>query len=230
MSAHPPEASSPVPRSNVRNPQSAIRKLESAILLGPTGAGKTPLGAALEQHGLWGQRCCHFDFGEHLRRVAASPAAGSYGLTQEERGIVVRSVETGALLEDDQFPIAGKMLESVIARKRMAPHDRLVLNGLPRHVGQARAVDACVSVTLLVYLECDARTVVERIRTNMGGDRHGRRDDAIEAVTQRLDLFRERTLPLLDHYRQKKVRIENIAVGVDTSAADILSELETRLP
>ncbi|MEE8450650.1 MAG: hypothetical protein V3R99_02015 [Thermoguttaceae bacterium] len=41
----------------------------AALLLGPTGAGKTPLGRLIEQRGLWGVRCLHFDFGDNLREV-----------------------------------------------------------------------------------------------------------------------------------------------------------------
>jgi hypothetical protein len=42
------------------------------LLVGPTGSGKTPLGALCEKKGLWQSRVFHFDFGAILRRIAAA--------------------------------------------------------------------------------------------------------------------------------------------------------------
>ncbi len=42
----------------------------SILLLGPTGAGKSPLGNQMEQNGIRGKRCFHFDFGHELRSIA----------------------------------------------------------------------------------------------------------------------------------------------------------------
>jgi hypothetical protein len=54
--------------------------LPALLLLGPTGAGKTPLGDWLEAHGLWGRPCHHFDFGANLRAVVAVVAGlGAFG-------------------------------------------------------------------------------------------------------------------------------------------------------
>ena len=41
----------------------------AALLLGPTGSGKTPLGDIIAQRGLWGANCRHFDFGANLRAI-----------------------------------------------------------------------------------------------------------------------------------------------------------------
>jgi len=49
---------------------------DAILLVGPTGAGKTPLGEWLQLHGLWGRRCHHFDFGTNLREVASGNSAG----------------------------------------------------------------------------------------------------------------------------------------------------------
>ena len=48
------------------------------LLIGPTGSGKTPLGDLLDREGLWHRRCCHFDFGERMRRIVAG--AGGMGV------------------------------------------------------------------------------------------------------------------------------------------------------
>ena len=77
----------------------------------------------------------------------------------------------------------------------------MVLNGLPRHVGQAEGLESLVDVRVVVHLSCTAEDVVRRIASNVGGDRTGRVDDDLAAVRRKLAVFAERTAPLLDHYR-----------------------------
>ena len=114
-------------------------KLEAILLLGPTGSGKTPLGEYLEQAPLWNRRCHHFDFGANLRAVVAGDEAGSF--TAEEIRILRRVLEEGILLEAEQFPLAARILDAFIARNGVRAADLLVLNGLPRHLEQARAME-----------------------------------------------------------------------------------------
>ena len=64
----------------------------AVLLLGPTGAGKTPLGNYLEENGLGDCRCVHFDFGENLRMVAGG---GDTSLTLSERSFVQDVLERG---------------------------------------------------------------------------------------------------------------------------------------
>lgn len=149
-------------------------------------------------------------------------------LSDEDVGIVVRAVRTGVLLEDREFHVARKILLGWARQRGVGDEDVIVLNGLPRHVGQAKDVDSMVNVCAVVYLACPAEVVLERIRVNAGGDRGGREDDALEAVARRLRLFEERTAPLLDHYAGKGVRIERIDIKVRTTPQDVLRELAGR--
>jgi len=206
--------------------QSSIFNLQSAILLlGPTGAGKTPLGEWLERTGLWGRRCFHFDFGANLRQAAEQ---GSGVLTDRELKIVRDSLKTGALLENENFPIAGKILRGFAEARGVKADDLVVLNGMPRHAGQAEDVDRIVDLQAVVVLECGAEVVRERIRVNAGGDRAGRADDSPAAVREKLRIFAERTRPLLDHYRAKRVRVQTVRVGLTTGPAEIVTLIEKR--
>ena len=111
--------------------------MHSAILIiGPTGSGKTPLGNALERHGLWNQQCIHFDFGHQLRLSAATGTADRF-LTPDELVLIRQLLRTGALLEDEQFPIARKILSAFLRERSTCDDDIIILNGLPRHLGQA---------------------------------------------------------------------------------------------
>lgn len=196
-------------------------------MLGPTGAGKTPLGLELERRGLDGRRCRHFDFGEALRRVAAARTRPA-GLTAAQCATVKHSLATGALLEKKDFPIAAALLRAFAARHTIGGKDVVVLNGLPRHVGQARDVDRIARVRAVVHLVCTAAVVRERIRTDAGGDRTGRVDDTVADVERKLRTFRARTFPLLDHYRAKKVRIVRLNVTRGMRGADAALVLEQR--
>jgi adenylate kinase len=189
------------------------------LLIGPTGSGKSPLGGYLERHGLWGRSCYHFDFGAQLRGVAAGRSGE--GLTGREREVVRSALFSGALLEEEHFPIARKVLERFLRERGDDPGGLVVLNGLPRHQGQAAALESLLRVVRVIALECSPETVLERLRRDPAGDREGRTDDTVEAVAGRLRIYRERTLPLLDWYRQRGVPVSELTVGPDTRPADL---------
>jgi len=197
-----------------------VRLQPSWLLVGPTGAGKTPLGLMLEERGAGGLRCFHFDFGAELRAVAAS-TEHARGLQEGEVRVIRRSLATGALLEDHEFPIALKVLRAFARAKELRENDRLVLNGLPRHIGQARMMEDAVRVEAVVSLEATAEVVRERILLNTGGDRVTRADDELRAVARKLVIFRMRTLPLLEYYDNREVPVFKIAVGGRTTAEEM---------
>lgn len=192
----------------------------SLLLVGPTGSGKTPLGRELERRGWRGRPCVHFDFGESLRAEAASPAASLFGLTGDERAAVRRSLATGALFEDEDLPLVVKVLAGFAAARDIGRTGALlVLNGLPRHAGQAAALERLVRVEVVISLGASAAVVRERLRLDPGGDRSGRTDDTPEAVERRLADYRARTAPLVAHYRARGARLVEVEVTADMTAA-----------
>jgi adenylate kinase family enzyme len=199
---------------------------EAVLLVGPTGAGKTPLGDALERRGLLGRRCVHFDFGRNLRAVAEGD---DFGLSSDERDHVRRVLGEGLLLENNRFGIALKILSVFIERRRMESGDLLVMNGLPRHKGQAAAVDAVLNVALVVLLDAAPDVLLDRIRLNSGGDRAGRTDDSPAEVANKIAIFEARTAPLLDRYESGGVRVARIEVRAGTTADEALDRLEVML-
>lgn len=196
----------------------------SILLLGPTGSGKTPLGQSLERNGFLGTRCRHFDFGCELRGINSSVAPPAI-FSRRELGIVRRVLESGALLEDRQFGIAMKTLACFLSRKRVRPDELLLLNGLPRHTGQARRMTRLVNIVLVLYLDCPDCMVFDRISGNAGGDRTHRTDDNEAAVKVRLNAFRKRTLPLVDYYRKKHVPVVRLRVDIGTGTESALRQL-----
>jgi adenylate kinase family enzyme len=198
---------------------------EAILLVGPTGAGKTPLGEFLEAQGLFGRRCVHFDFGAQLRRAAEE---GGRGLSPDDVATVRKVLREGALLENDTFHIARRILNDFLREREVGHEDLVILNGLPRHAGQARDVAADLKVTLVVALTCTAAVVHERIARNSGGDRTERTDDSVEAIERKLEIYAARTQPLLDHYRAKGVQPRLVPVGIRTTPADLLGVLNAQ--
>jgi len=203
-----------------------MRLKPSAILLvGPTGAGKTPLGEWLHAHGLWGRTVRHFDFGEQLRTIVAAEEPPPF-LTPDECAYLDQVLNDGALLENEHFPIAKKILNAFICRGLPDKNTLIALNGLPRHVGQAEDVATLVEIRTVIALSCCEATAAERLRTNAGGDRTARTDDDADAVSRKLKIYAERTAPLLDYYRTRGIRILTVPVTPSTSPKDIVDQLK----
>ena len=196
--------------------------MNALLLIGPTGSGKTPLGALLEEHGFNGMRCLHFDFGQELRNAGAAA-----GFEPAERTFIRRVLEEGLLLEREHLPLAQKMLRAFLVRRQAEKGDWVILNGFPRHVEQAEAVDEIVKVQGVVLLECTAEVVYERIQLNSGGDRSGRPDDGKDLIAKKLQIYAERTAPLVAYYRT--VHQSRLSVSASTTAEEAYTMLAVDL-
>ena len=202
----------------------AARPWPSLLLLGPTGSGKTPLGAEIERRGLAGRRCVHFDFGANLRSIAADPP-GRGRLTSAEVEAVRAALAAGALFEDRDLPMIVKIVEGFAAERRLGPGTLLILNGLPRHAGQAEGLAGIMDVREVVSLEASAAVIRERMKLDPGGDRSERGDDSVEAVEGRIADFLKRTRPLVEHYRRRGVPVRVIPVTASMTAAEMYDVL-----
>ncbi len=203
----------PIMKARISLPVNAL------LLLGPTGSGKSPLGDAMERRSLLGRRVHHLDFGAELRNVAsAGQEAGIY--SGAEIDFVQGLLERGLLLENEHFNLAEKIIRNFLERRGFQGRDVLVLNGIPRHAGQARDVAPITDVQGLVVLDCSADAVACRLRTNVGGDRAERSDDGRELVQKKLAIFRERTEPLIAHYEARGSRIYRLEIAESTTAEE----------
>ena len=200
-------------------------KWKAVLLVGPTGSGKTPLGQLLEREGLWGIKCLHFDFGETLR---TSVTQRTRYLTRSELDVVEKSLKTGTLLENEHFSIAKKLLSNYLAERSINEDTLIVLNGLPRHIGQAKAIEDLIEMRAVVNLKCKPVIVLNRIRINAGGDRRERDDDILEEIERRLEVFRMRTAPLLEYYHRLGVPVLPLDIGVKTTAEEMRLQLDAK--
>ena len=201
---------------------------DALLLIGPTGSGKTPLGDLFEQKGINGTRCLHFDFGSELRSIAGE-AGPPGGFEDREHSFIKDVLEKGLLLENEHFHIAGKIVLHFMRRKGYRAGDLLVLNGLPRHRGQAEDMKGLVKFRGLMVLDCAAETVFVRISENSGGDRTGRADDGLALVRKKLQIFSERTEPLIDYFTDSGIPVHRFPVTPSSTADDLYYAFRERM-
>jgi len=205
--------------------------VDAILLLGPTGAGKSPLGDCLSISGFLGRRSHHLDFGHALRTAASDVASSSY--TPDELHVIRGVLEHGLLLENEHFPLARKIIANALDRLGFNSRDLLILNGIPRHVGQARDIASIATIHALVVLDCSSDEVYCRLRENIGGDRAVRQDDGEELVQKKLALYHERTRPLIEHFERARRKVYHLSVNERTSAYEsylLLSSLAASDP
>ena len=200
--------------------------INAMLLLGPTGVGKSPLGDAIARNGLFNRRCHHLDFGSELRGAVSRDDLSSH-YSSKELDFIHGVLERGLLLENEHFPLAEKIFGLFLDRAGFASHDLLILNGIPRHTGQSKDIESIARIHALLVLDCTADDVYRRIRNNIGGDRAERLDDDKKLIAKKLEIFQERTAPLIDYYLQQDCRIYRVHVSAATTTEQAYQNLSS---
>ena len=108
-------------------------------------------------------------------------------------------MEAGELVPDDV--VIG------LIRERIAAPDALggfLLDGFPRTIEQAKELERLLegngaALDVVINLLVPEKTLIERMLGR--ASQEGRSDDRPETVAERLRVYREKTAPLVDHYR-----------------------------
>jgi adenylate kinase len=171
------------------------------VLLGPPGSGK---GTQAERiTGALGLP--HVSTGDLLRAEAAAGTA----LGAE----VAPLLESGELVPDD-------LMRRVMERRLRAPDAAAgaILDGYPRTVPQARALDSDLgrAVDVVLHLEVGESELIARL-TRRSAAEH-RADDNPASIRERLKEYRERTEPVIAHYRGLGVPVLEIEGTGDVDA------------
>ncbi len=167
------------------------------ILLGPPGAGKgTQAQRLVEQHGI-----VQLSTGDMLR--AAVKAGTPVGLRAKD--VMAR----GELCPDE-------LVVAIVADRIAEPdaHAGFILDGFPRTVPQAQALDRMLAdrgldLDAVIELKVDEAILLKRIETRVAEmaarGEPVRPDDNPEALKKRLDAYRAQTAPLIDYYSNKGI-------------------------
>lgn len=226
--------------------------MQALLLIGPPGAGKSPLGDYLQKQSSAGKKLCHLDFGRELRDILKEHSApgsdhqagkgeGEKETTVLEAGVglsgpnyfsrqelerIRQSVEKASLFEEPDRELVRKIVRHFLGKNAIGEDDILVLNGLPRHRAQLAWLEDILTIALVVNLDCPEDVAVRRILANLDGERQGRQDDRLEVIVRRYRLYQEKTGPLLDYFRQAGVPVISLKVDRETRPDTLWPKLQ----
>jgi adenylate kinase len=184
----------------------------NVLLLGPQGSGKgTQARLVAQDYGL-----PQIATGDMLR---AAIAAGTE-LGQQVKPIL----DSGRLVPDD-------LMVELIRERLSEPDagDGFVLDGFPRTLAQAEALDDMLDeigreLDVIMEFQLDEETAIQRMLGRAAEE--GRADDTPEVMRKRLELYREMTLPVVEHYRATG---KLVGIHADRSIEDVYAEVQQAL-
>jgi adenylate kinase len=180
------------------------------IILGIQGSGKGTESKIVAEH----YKIKHISTGDLLREEQDKFT---------ELGKEIKSfIDKGNFVPDE---LITKMLKSRL------PKDNWILDGYPRNLQQAKTLDKITSITAAIYLEIPEQEVYDRLALRLQckkcgkiygknipapdsgicqcGNKLERRQDDLEIalIKKRIKTFKEETLPILEHYKNKLITI-----------------------
>lgn len=155
------------------------------IFLGPQGSGKGTQASRLAS--LMGVP--HISTGAMLRQAVAD---------ETDLGRKADAIMQAGDLVPDELVVA-------MVGERLSQDDAAcgyILDGFPRNVAQARALDDVLDTPLdgLVQLDVPHEELMKRML--LRAEQEGRADDTEEGINRRLQIYWEETAPLADYYRE----------------------------
>ncbi|KXB01210.1 adenylate kinase [candidate division MSBL1 archaeon SCGC-AAA259O05] len=202
------------------------------IILGPPGGGKGTYASRIsEEYGI-----PHIATGDILRREVNE---------KSELGKKVEDyLDRGALVPDE--------IVNEIVKKRISEPDcqeGFVLDGYPRTLAQAKALDEVTEIDLVINLEVSEEVIIDRLTNRRvcrdcgeiynlksmppekegvcdkcGGELYQREDDRPEVIKKRLREYVERTQPVIDFYRGKEL-VEDIVAEEERPIDEMMGEI-----
>lgn len=179
------------------------------LLLGPQGSGKGTQAARISET----YRIPHVATGDMLREAIA---AGT------ELGRRVTPIYDSGSLVPDQL-----MIELI--RERLSAedaHEGFVLDGFPRTMEQARALDEMLAelereLSVVFELQISDEACIERLLKR--AEIEGRSDDTEDAIRRRLELYHAETEPLAEHYRAQG---NLVGIHADRTVDEVFEEIQ----
>lgn len=199
------------------------------IIIGHSNAGKSPLGQTLQQRGFPPFRNCHhFDFGQNLREIAGGTSCISLPKNDID---YIRSILDGRLFDDAHQQLAISIIEQFLfSRSFNRKADLLILNGFPRHTGQAEILqETGFAIRKIIWLNCplpEAYTRKKLAEKGVGHEDRGNRGDSAHGIFRRKIIsFERQTRPLLSYYQRKKIPVFRLPVYRNTTPEDMYRHL-----
>ena len=182
------------------------------LVLGPQGAGKgTQAKRISDEYGI-----PHIATGDMFR---AEQAAGT------DFGKQVGEIMARGELVPDELTVA--MIENRLSQPDAA--DGFVLDGFPRNLAQAEALDAMLSgigrgLDAILFFDVSDAVGLERALSR--AQLEGRADDTLEVIARRLEIYHSQTEPIVEHYRTTG---KLVPLHADRSVEQVWSEIANAL-
>jgi adenylate kinase len=180
------------------------------VILGPPGAGKGTQGKLIaDDAGI-----PHVNTGDMFRAECAA------GTALGER--VSSILDAGDLVPD--------ALTIEVVRARLAQDDTangFVLDGFPRTIAQAEALDRLLveidrgELSVVLDFQVSDEIAVQRLLGRAGVE--GRSDDAPDRIQHRLDVYHEKSEPLVEYYRARGILV---GIHADRTVEDVFAEVQ----
>ena len=178
------------------------------ILFGPPGAGKGTQADYLKEK----FNLLHLSTGDILREEVSN---------NTELGVQAKKfMDSGELVTDEL--IIGMIKNKIESTVNV---EGFLFDGFPRTISQAEALDQMLdssnkSIDKVISLEVDDKILIERLLAR------GRSDDNEETIKNRLEVYKNQTLPIKDYYHSKNQLVE---IKGDSSIEEVSSEIEKSL-
>ena len=169
--------------------------MKKIVFLGPPGCGKGTQSKLLAEKNNFLQ----LSTGDLLREE-----------TSDGDSILGRKVKM--LMEEGEL-VPDKIVIDIIVNKVQNYKDKsLIFDGFPRNINQAKALDSSlidVSISLdnVIFFEIKFEILEERIqkRIEESGKGEKRKDDNLEILRNRIEVFKSSTLPIVEYYEKKGI-------------------------
>ncbi len=171
-------------------------KYRTFILFGAPGSGKGTQGKTLGTI----PRFYHCACGDVFRSIDTRTTVGKAFLEYSSKGQLVPDEVTVELWKE--------AIDAAVDAHKFKPDiDTLVLDGIPRNVGQAEIMEEMIEVEKVFHLACPSReTLFTRLKKRALKD--NRLDDANEQIIQRrLDIYETESKPVLTHYPNERITV-----------------------
>ncbi len=160
------------------------------VMFGAPGSGKgTHSDRLVEKFNLM-----HISSGELLREEIKNETA---------IGLEVKDIISKGHLASDEI-IISLLRRAITATSRN--YRGYIFDGFPRTVHQAEKLDNMLGeinqkLDVILNLEVEEQTLIDRLLSR--GKTSGRSDDNLETITNRLEIYKTQTLPILEYYRER---------------------------
>jgi adenylate kinase len=201
------------------------------ILLGPPGAGKGTYASRLTPI----LKLPHISSGDMVRDEIKA---------QTELGKLMKEYSDKGKLGPDEIMI------KILAKRLRKPDCKkgCILDGFPRTIKQAEALERIMKIDLVINLNVPDQIIIKRLSNRLtcekcgtiynkltlkpkkenicdqcGGELYQREDDEPKVIQERLNIYRKKTEPLIEHYKKKNL-LKNVSCNDLMTPPEVIVE------